>query len=75
MLYLSKTELVTSLQSVIYLDRVLSSSWSSTWSGPGSQVGQVGQDQGLNLSQVGQDQDWELNTTAILQSLLPHSGP
>lgn len=72
MLYLSKTELVTSLQSVIYLDRVLSSSWSSTWPGPGSQVGQ---DQGLNLSQVGQDQDWELNTTAILQSLLPHSGP
>ena len=64
MLYLLKTELVTSLQSVIFLDRVLSSSWSSTWSGPGSQVGQVGQ-----------DQDWELNTTAILQSLLPQSGP
>ena len=40
--YLSKTELVTSLQSVIFLDRVLSSSWSSTWSGPGSEVGQVG---------------------------------
>ena len=38
MLYLSKTELVTSLQSVIFLDRVLSSSWSSTWSGPGSQL-------------------------------------
>ena len=62
MLYLLKTELVTSLQSVVF----------ST--GSCHQVGlPLGQDQGLKL--VAHDQDWELDTTAIFQSLLPHSGP